>query len=194
MLYLKKIIIFSLSLLILSSFLFFVNVTSDDVVHFVLFHQTDGSITFNQGIATNNNWRYFKAYDGDVDGAGHRGIPIYTLDSENNTYINATLYGKSYVLTHDATHPHVSDPFCSDTYLFVPCSNYPSDYYAICFVFWLSNLTELPNSPFQLLDNTSVREMIEVSSGSWWDSQPYNCYFSNYDTNSVYTVSYIWNY
>ena len=102
---------------------------------------------------------------------------VAELSGPSDIYMTA-INGVSYV---DIGY-HVSDPFCDNNYLFVPWSNYPTENIAKCYVYNLTTMDELANSPYDL--NASGSYIAGASSGCY-DYDSGNYYFATYLTDSL---------
>jgi len=87
---------------------------------------------------------------------------------------------------------HAGDPFCDDNYLFVPWINWnglqaPTE--AKCYVYYLTNLSELQGSPFDLKNNNKY--IPGAASGAYYNGYYYiSSYFPTTEDSKIYKFSF----
>ena len=108
----------------------------------------------------------------------------FVQELSGNTFVSSDINGVSMT----AQGYHSGDCFCSNNYLFVAWSNYPTEDVAKCFVYDLTTMAELANSPYDL--NASGTYIAGASSGCY-DFDGDNYYFSTYlDDSLIYNFSF----
>ncbi len=135
-----------------------------------------GGYSFEQGIATNNDWYYFRvnSYTEYAD--------VLKITENLSGYEPGKINGISQVNIDHNICSHTSDPFASDTFVFFPCENYPELTKGVCYIYYLSNLTKVYGDDYN--GSWSVGNH-GLSTGAWWDKYPNNCYFADYSGSST---------
>jgi hypothetical protein len=136
-----------------------------------------------QGIASDDNGHFFISTSISLISG-----KISVARLENNKFIKDSINGISEI----DIGWHIGDPFCDDKYLFVPWISWnvitdPGE--VKCHVYGLTDLSELPNSPYNLKMNENY--LPGGSSGAYYDGYYYfSSYFpTNFDSR-IYKFSF----